>query len=193
MKALESSVLEREDGKAEERKERFTFPKSARLHHRTLVNTLFSKGRSVYVYPLRATWRVLSQEELQASFRDVVPMGIGPVQLMVTIPKKKRRHAVDRVRMRRLVKETFRLRRSELTELIDSNPGWRTLSLAFVYISDKNEEFATINKKMGVLFKKLKEAIKSDSPAACHLPHADNPKEAGSGERSIQEGKEPKP
>lgn len=146
---------------------RHTFPKSARLHHRTLVEALFNKGRSVYVYPLRATWRVLTPDELLASFRDTVPQGIGPVQLMVTIPKKKRRHAVDRVRMRRLVKESFRLRRAELTELMAAVPEWRTLSLAFIYIAEKNEDFRTVDKKMGIMLKKIKAAIlekRNESP-----------------------------
>lgn len=143
-----------------------TFPKSARLHHRTLVNTLFDKGASLYVYPLRGKWRILSEEELQASFRDHVPSGIGPVQVMISIPKKKRRHAVDRVRMRRLVKEAFRKRRRDLMELIENNPEWRTLSLALVYIEDVNVDFKTIDRKMEVFFNKLKKSLAALSPAA---------------------------
>lgn len=142
---------------------RHTFPKSARLHHRTLVNALFEKGRSLYVYPLRLTWRVLTPSELQASFRNVVPDGIGPVQLMVTVPKKKRRHAVDRVRMRRLLKEAFRVRRNLLSVLMEAHPEWRTLSLALVYIAEKNEDFGTVDKKMGIMLGKLSVALEKIS------------------------------
>ena len=155
MKSFE--ILEEENRPMQEKSvsERNTFPKSARLHHRTLVNALFDKGQSLYVYPLRCVWRVLSSEELQSSFRDTVPQGIGPVQLMITVPKKKRRHAVDRVRMRRLIREAFRQQRHALTALVESHPDRRTLSIAAIYIAEKNETFATVNRKMGILIKKL--------------------------------------
>lgn len=143
----------------EGREPRMTMPKSARLRHRTLVNTLFEKGKNVYVYPMRGAWRVLDEEELATSFRRSVPEGIGPVQLMVTVPKKKRRHAVDRVRMRRLIKEAFRKRRHRLVELAEGDEQWRTLSLALIYIADKNLDYQTIDRKMGLLFKKLTEAL----------------------------------
>ena len=76
--------------------ERYTFPKSERLRHRTLVEGLFAEGKSLYDYPLRLTWRVLSEEALAGCFRDILPSGIAPLQMMVTVPKKKRRKAVDR-------------------------------------------------------------------------------------------------
>ena len=134
---------------------RFTMPKSARLRHRTLVNQLFEKGENIYVYPLRGTWRMLDERELAESFRTEGPEGIGPVQLLVTIPKKKRKHAVDRVRMRRLVKEAFRKHRHRFVDLADRTPEWRTLSIALVYIADKNLDYKTVERKMGMLLKKL--------------------------------------
>ncbi|MDE6742005.1 MAG: ribonuclease P protein component, partial [Muribaculaceae bacterium] len=105
--------------------ERFTLRKSAKLRHRTLVQELFQKGRSVYSGPLRITFRALSKDELEGSFREAVPDLMGPVQFMITVPKKKRRHAVDRVLMRRRIREALRLQWHPLKDIIQSDPAIR--------------------------------------------------------------------
>lgn len=140
-----------------------TFPKSERLHHRTLVEGLFAKGGSLYEYPLRLTWRTLTEEELAASFRDGIPSGIAALQMMVTVPKKKRRHAVDRVRMRRLIREAYRLRRRPLRRMVEEMADVRTLSLAFIYIATENLPMRTIAKKMERLLRRLGEAVANTS------------------------------
>ena len=131
------------------------FTNDERLHHRSLVEGLFRDGKSFYEFPFRVTWRILTQEALQKNFRNVVPDGIGSLQLMVTVPKKKRRRAVDRVKMRRRIRETYRLNRNELKHRIDSLPDIATLSLALVYIHDKNMPYALLNMKMQTLLEKL--------------------------------------
>ncbi len=124
--------------------ERLTLRKSAKLRHRTLVQDLFQKGKSVYSGPLRITFRPISQEELEASFRVGVPDLLGPVQFMITVPKKKRRHAVDRVLMRRRIREAFRLQWQPLRKTIQDDPSIRTLSLAIVYMHTENSDMGSI-------------------------------------------------
>ena len=136
-------------------KERLTLRKSAKLRHRTLVRTLFEKGKSVYAGPLRLTYRPLSAEQLAGSFREDVPDLIGPVQLMITVPKKKRRHAVDRVLMRRRIREAFRLQYHPLRRIIESNPDIRTLSIGIVYMDSFNSDMNEIQSSMGRAIDKL--------------------------------------
>ena len=57
--------------------ERLTLRKSAKLRHRTLVQELFQKGKSVYSGPIRVTFRALSDEELKGSFKEAVPDLMG--------------------------------------------------------------------------------------------------------------------
>lgn len=139
-----------------------TFPKSERLRHRTLVEALFREGESLYDYPLRLTWRCVDEKALAESFRDTVPEGIAPLQMMVTVPKKKRRHAVDRVRMRRVVRESYRLRRREVRRIVEQTPGIRTLSLAFIYIATENLPMAMVDKKMARLLERLTQKIQNN-------------------------------
>lgn len=139
--------------------QRFTLRKSAKLRHRTLVQELFQKGRSVYSGPLRVTFRALTQEELKGSFREAVPDLLGPVQFMITVPKKKRRHAVDRVLMRRRIREAFRLQWHPLREKIQQDPDIRTLSLAIVYVDITNAEMDAISAAMGSALSKVRKRL----------------------------------
>lgn len=152
---------------------RLTFPKSERLHHRSLIERVFSKSDgSIYDYPLRLSWRIISDEELKNNFRSHVPEGIAPVQMMVSVPKKKLRHAVDRVRMRRLIREAYRLQHHQLRTIIEDAEGIRTLSLAFVYIASDHVEYARIERKMRRILSKLVDDItgKSNLSSISDLP-----------------------
>lgn len=133
----------------------FKFPKEERLHHKSLVDGVFLKGKSFYEFPFRVSWRGLSEEELDKNFRNKVPEGIAPVQMMVTVPKKKRRRAVDRVRMRRLIREAYRLNKGEWISVVCSRQKYATVSLALVYIHNENLPYSIIEEKMKLVLSKL--------------------------------------
>ena len=135
--------------------ERLTLRKEEKLRHKSLVDPLFREGKSIYEFPLRMTWRLLSPEELEASFKGPVPERIGKLQMLITVPKKKRRHAVDRVLMRRRIREAYRLCRKELLGEVAGLPTTGTLSMAFIYIHNENLPYATIEKKMRALLRKV--------------------------------------
>lgn len=105
------------------------------------------------------TFRTLSDEELNGSFREAVPDLLGPVQLMITVPKKKRRHAVDRVLMRRRIREAFRLQWHKLKEMIQADPEIRTLSLAIVYMDTENADMDTIRTAVGSALSKVRKKL----------------------------------
>lgn len=140
---------------------RLTLRKSAKLRHRTLVQGLFENGKSVYAGPLRLTYRPMTEEELTASFRVEAPDFMGPVQVMITVPKKKRRHAVDRVLMRRRIREAFRLHHRPLRSLVEQTPDIRTLSIAIVYMQPENLPYEVIS---GAMVSALAKIIKKLTP-----------------------------
>lgn len=148
----------------------YSFPKEARLHHRSLVEGVFRLGKSFYEFPFRVSWRSMSDEELRKNFRNVVPENIGKIQMMVTVPKKKRRHAVDRVLMRRRIREAYRLNYLPLKEAVENNGNIATLSIALVYIHDKNLPYASIEEKMTTLLEKLKRKLESGSVTSTAYP-----------------------
>ena len=139
---------------------RFTMGKSEKLRHRTLVEGLFSKGETLYEYPLRLTWRIMDVEEMESSFRTGLPPRLGRLQMMITVPKKKLRHAVDRVLMRRRIREAYRLNRIPLLHsVLDRDNIY--LELAFIYLHKEESDYFTIEKKMKRLLSKLEDKLKN--------------------------------
>ena len=77
------------------------------------------------VFPLRALFMVDESKE-----DDIVP-----VRIMISVPKKRFKHAVDRNRMKRQIREAYRLNKQVLwdkaTELN------KVISIAFICITDE--------------------------------------------------------
>lgn len=140
---------------------RLTLRKDEKLRHKKLVEDLFSGGESLYDFPLRVVWRKLSAQELKDSFRAEIPDKIGPVQMLITVPKRKLRHAVDRVLMRRRIREAYRLNRLPLKNRIISDPEGSTLCISFIYIADKTLPYSTVEEKMIRILSKLNKRISS--------------------------------
>ena len=102
-------------------------PKNQRLCSSKAIDALFSKGHSAIAYP-------------QARF-------------MITVPKKKIRHAVGRVLMRRRVREAYRLNRHRLFPALEANG--KTADIALVYLSNQPADFATISTCLCQLLDKM--------------------------------------
>ena len=97
------------------------------------IDTLFTRGESqvATTYPLRAVWRENDRRELKN------------VQFLVSVPKKRFKHAVDRVKLRRRIRESYRLNRAVL-EL----PEGKAVDVAFIYLGDKIAKYADIEHAM---------------------------------------------
>lgn len=164
----------------------FRLEKREKLRLKTLVEGLFAEGESLYDFPLRMSYRVLSPSELESSFRCGTPEGIGRLQMLITVPKRKRKRAVDRVLLRRRIREAYRLNRGALRAAVEQNPEIATLSMAFVFIHSDNADYALIEKKMKRLLHKLEERIRSKSGSITE-PHAcPNSRECGADADSVE-------
>ncbi|MBQ1184171.1 MAG: ribonuclease P protein component [Muribaculaceae bacterium] len=119
-----------------------------------MVNHLFAKSDALYAYPLRMVYRVVDEQEMRSMFKVEMPQDIDKVQFMITVPKKKQRHAVDRVLVRRRIKEAYRLKRLPLRDAV-RKVGDKYLMLAFIYQSDKILDYAGIEQRMQKLLTKL--------------------------------------
>lgn len=138
---------------------RLTLKKTERLRHRSLVERLYREGRSFYEFPLRVSFNRLSPQSLSSNFRNHVPEGIGKLQMMITVPKRKRKKAVDRVLLRRRIREAYRLNRIPLKTMAENNPGLGSFSVSFVYIHNENLPYAFIEEKMKKSLAKLESIV----------------------------------
>lgn len=133
---------------------RLTFPKCERLRHRCAVTRLFDEGASEYAYPLRMFYLTVDEAELDRMFHGYIPADMAHLQMMVTVPKKKFKHAVDRVWLRRRIRESYRLNRLSLRATVQADASGRYLLLAFIYVGAEKRGYESINKKMVKLLDK---------------------------------------
>lgn len=133
--------------------------KKEKLCSAVAIDSLFSRGSgasSSLAYPLRAVWRSNPGRRSDA-----------PVAFVISVPKKRLRHAVDRVAMRRKIRESYRLNHQS-TPL----PEGSRLDVAFIYVADKRCDYKAVDRAMRRLLGKIAQAsadaanaIKSDSPS----------------------------
>lgn len=122
---------------------RTTFTKQERLVSRKLIERLFSEpaSHSLVAFPLRMV--CLLRERLD---------GDAPVQVLISVPKRHLRHAVDRNRVKRQIREAYRLRKQVLYSQL---PADKALMLAFLWLSDKPVPTAVVAAKIDSLMNRL--------------------------------------
>ena len=115
----------------------------------TAIDMLFSRGadstqpfqpKSAMAYPLRAVWR---ENENRSSG--------SAVQFLISISKKRLRHAVDRVKMRRRVREAYRLNKATYA-VVD---GDKKIDLAFIYVANDIKDYQSIEKAVVKILHKI--------------------------------------
>lgn len=111
-----------------------SFKKIEKLKSQKLIEKLFSEGKSIAVYPLRLVY-------LKTSFEDPVKFKVG-----VSVSKRNFKKAVDRNRIKRLMREAYRLNKSKYFNNITDQYAFMIL-----YIGKSETDFNTISKKMNTL------------------------------------------
>jgi len=120
---------------------RFLFPKSERLNSKIKIDRLFTDGKAFLVYPLRTVYFISSENPSE-------------LEVLISVPKKKFKKAVHRNRIKRLIREAYRLNKNELCNVVIS--GNLQMQVAFVYVADKELNFHELNDKMKQILDQLK-------------------------------------
>ena len=125
----------------------FGFRKRERLVSLRLIDELFGGGhsRSVAAFPLRA---VFMQRPRGAHDE--------PLQMLISVPKKYFHHAVDRNRVKRQVREAWRLHKSLLAEVLASD---KQLLIAFVWTSDTLLPTSAVAERVANLTRRITEKL----------------------------------
>src|SRR5690606_26942375 len=108
-----------------------SFRKIEKLKGQKLIEKLFSEGQSVAAYPLRLVY-------LKTNFDDPVKIKTG-----VSVSKRNFKKAVDRNRIKRLMREAYRLNKSEYFNNIPDQYAFMIL-----YIGKTQTDFETVSRKM---------------------------------------------
>ena len=127
-----------------------TFPKKERLFGVKRIERLYKVGKAFIAYPFRVVFLLVDDEN-----------EIIPARVMVSVSKKKFKKAVDRNRIKRLMRESYRLNKSELIRFATENN--LKIHLSFQYISDEIPEFNAVNLNMRKRLNKLIQTISDNN------------------------------
>lgn len=114
-------------------------PKSERLCSTAAIDALFASGKGALAYPLRLV-------SAPAASKDGAPTGN---RFVIVVPKKRLRHAVDRVLMRRRIREAYRLNR------LAPDGAAAPLDLAFIYVANTPLDYQRVEAAMKRLLASL--------------------------------------
>jgi ribonuclease P protein component len=116
----------------------YTFNKKEKLKSQKLIEQLFAQGQSVVAHPLRMVY-------IKAEFDEAIKIKAG-----VSVSKRHFKKAVDRNRIKRLMREAYRLQKAAYINNISEQ-----YALMILYIGKEKSDFETISKKMTQLMDKF--------------------------------------
>lgn len=117
-----------------------TFPKSEKLCGQLRIAALYKSGRRFVTFPIRVSYRSATG----------VP---EPPKVLIWAPKSLFKHAVDRNRLRRLMREAYRLNNQPLLDFCTEKGI--NLQLAFNYIDKEMRSQEEISAAMQKAIRKL--------------------------------------
>ena len=98
-----------------------TFARAERLKSRKVIGGLFKGGESLVAYPLRVVWTVLPPEVVSEF----------PAQVSISVSKRLFKTAVARNRLKRQIREAYRLQKATFYEKL----GERRIAIMLMYIA----------------------------------------------------------
>lgn len=131
----------------------FKLSKRERICGRTLLEKLFTggKSKSFSVFPLRVVYLLTDQPDVDLQHE-------APVKMMVSVSKRHFKRAVKRNRVKRQVREAYRLNKEIVVSSMADSPN-RQLLLGFIWMSDELHDTDTVERSMQVLLKRVADKL----------------------------------
>ncbi len=124
--------------KPDELKVTFNYSKKDKLKSKKLIEQLFTEGKAVTAYPLRLVY-------LKTEFEDGSPLKTG-----VSVSKRLHKTAVSRNRIKRLLREAYRLNKP-----LYFNTSSNSYAFMILYLSKDGTTFDKLDRSIKLLFKKF--------------------------------------
>lgn len=115
------------------------FQKIERLCSRSEIDQLFSKGHSFFKHPFKIIW-------LPGNWDNNIS-----IKVVISVSKHKFKRAVDRNKIKRLIRESFRLNKFVLEERLNG----QKIQLAIIFASKEVPDFTTVDRIIKEMFKRL--------------------------------------
>ena len=133
-----------------ETKQRYTFKKEEKLKSRKTIEQLFRDGKSFSNFPFRMLWKVTATS-------------ITPLQTGFAVSSKHFKRAVDRNRIKRLMREAYRLQKHDLQNVLKQQQ--KQLAVFIIYVGNELPEYDIIFEKTTKVLNRLIKISNEDIPA----------------------------
>ena len=120
-------------------KKKFTFKKEERLTSKKVIDKLFSEGDSFLSFPLKI---IFFETSLNSKY---------PVQAAFSVGKRNFKLAVHRNLIKRKMRETYRLNKSQLYDILID----KQVAVFFIFIGKEIPKYEQVNTAMEKGIKKL--------------------------------------
>ena len=131
----------------------FGFSKKEKLKSRKAVEELFARGKSQNIFPIRVSYQFLPAETDEQT----------GLQIGVSVSKRYFKKAVDRNKIKRLLREAYRLQKNELPQLVKGQN--KKGSIFFIYTDKTLPDYKTVFDTMAKCLETLKRKINSEKPS----------------------------
>ncbi|MBK6445126.1 MAG: ribonuclease P protein component [Bacteroidetes bacterium] len=128
---------------------RLTFRKPERLVSRKIIEQLVEKGKSFQIAPFRLIWMV---HNLQVA---------NPVQVAFTAPKRNFKSAVERNKIKRLMKEVYRKNKAGLYSFVKDKHV--QVALLIVYTGKVIPKYSEVEVKLTLTLQRFVEDFQKHS------------------------------
>ncbi len=119
-----------------------SYPKKEKLKSKKLIEQMFVEGQSVSAYPLRLVF-------IKKAFNEDITIKTG-----VSVSKRNFKTAVDRNRIKRLLREAYRLNKAHYLNNITTQYAFMIL-----YIGKEKPTLTQVETKMKRLFEKFLDTV----------------------------------
>ena len=131
----------------EDNYEPFSFKKNERIISKILLQNIIGKGTSLFIYPIKCY-------ALLSSLNDVKSVN----QMAIAVPKRIFKKAVDRNRVKRIIREAYRLNNKQILLPLKTD-GTRKVDLLFVFVGKEMPDYKLIEKVIVDLLKKVSQLV----------------------------------
>lgn len=120
----------------------YRLEKKERLTRKKVIESLFNKGDSFSVFPLKVLFTVLEATD-------------GSTKVLVSVPTRNFPKATDRNKLKRRIREGYRLNKGRL-------PASTRFALAYIYVGREVLPSSTIHQAIQTSLERLKRHEKKD-------------------------------
>ena len=126
---------------------RYTFTKSERITSKKIIAKIIQKGKVIKAFPFYV--RFLEENDAKVS-----------VKVLIVVGKKRFKRAVDRNRIKRLIRESYRLNKQILYRCLENEN--KKIVLYLNYVDVKIPDYNDIDVAVLEVFKKICDKLSDD-------------------------------